>query len=303
MPVLKTRNTKRKAKAPQKNVEGRKSSSSSKGLGKKVSAKKNSASFNAESNLPSKVGDLEFTKSFDENAGVNEIAELMDLPKGHIELFFLSLRDLAVDELRNCQKFVLPGFCTIKYTKTEAKSEREGVNPFTKEPCTFKAVPAGQKLKVSSVHCLTRALNHDLIRLPEKYTPIKKSVLKKMASDCSIDEAMAQEFLDLVEVIGHAEIYQCGAFALPGFGKLVMKMSKPVPEREGLNQFTKKKCVFKGRPALRDIFFEADKSIFQDLLKENKTTNSVEQGTGEGLNVDETLKGPGAASSSLLIID
>jgi hypothetical protein len=61
--------------------------------------------------------------------------------------------------------------------------------------------------------------------------------------------------------------------------------------------------VFKGRPALRDIFFEADKSVFQDLVKEKQVNNSVEQGAGQGLNVDDALEGPGAASSSLLIID
>ena len=266
---------------------------------KKKKVKQATKKSGGKSSSAKKLGGFTLTKEFDENAGVDQIAELMDLPTGHIELFFLALRDMAVKELRESEKLMLPGLCAIKFTKIEAKPKREGVNPFTKEPCEFKAVPAGAKLKVTALHCLSRALNHEM-RLPPKDTPVKKSVIVKLAKDCSVEEAMIREFLSLLEIVGHAEIYQSGAFALPGFGKLVLETLKAVPERKGVNQFTKQECVFKGRPAMKSVILEAHKSVLRDLMKEVKVESEpTEKTLSGGADLDHTMaEGAGASSSS-----
>jgi nucleoid DNA-binding protein len=43
---------------------------------------------------------------------------------------------------------MLPGLFKITVTKVPAKPERQGINPFTGEPTTFKAKPATVKVKV-----------------------------------------------------------------------------------------------------------------------------------------------------------
>jgi len=54
-------------------------------------------------------------------------------------------------------KFVLPNVCKFVTKATPAKPERQGINPFNKEPTTFKAKPASVKVKVLPVKTLKDA--------------------------------------------------------------------------------------------------------------------------------------------------
>ena len=47
--------------------------------------------------------------------------------------------------------FVLPGFAKFMVVKKPATPERNGINPFTKEPTVFKAKPARKTLKARPV--------------------------------------------------------------------------------------------------------------------------------------------------------
>jgi nucleoid DNA-binding protein len=49
---------------------------------------------------------------------------------------------------RGPQVFTLPGLAKIKVIRKPATKARKGVNPFTGEPCTFKAKPARNVVKV-----------------------------------------------------------------------------------------------------------------------------------------------------------
>jgi nucleoid DNA-binding protein len=44
--------------------------------------------------------------------------------------------------------FAIPGLCKIVVQHKKATPEREGINPFTKEPTTFKAKPARNVVKI-----------------------------------------------------------------------------------------------------------------------------------------------------------
>merc|ERR1711990_1112121 len=47
----------------------------------------------------------------------------------------------------------------LKLKKTPARPARKGVNPFTKEPCTFKAKPASKTVKALALKRLKDMIN------------------------------------------------------------------------------------------------------------------------------------------------
>ena len=55
---------------------------------------------------------------------------------------------LAAAEFKKNGKFKLGGSLNMKLKKKLATKARKGVNPFTKEPCVFKAKPASKTARV-----------------------------------------------------------------------------------------------------------------------------------------------------------
>merc|ERR1719271_1527476 len=51
------------------------------------------------------------------------------------------------------------GALNLKLKKTPARPARKGVNPFTKEPCTFKAKPASKTVKALALKRLKDMIN------------------------------------------------------------------------------------------------------------------------------------------------
>eukprot|EP00666_Eupelagonemidae_sp_cell4sb_P010954 gene10954-8941_t len=56
--------------------------------------------------------------------------------------------------LKKNGKFVLPGFAKFVVKKKKATKARKGVNPFTKEPCTFKAKPASKTVRARAIKAI-----------------------------------------------------------------------------------------------------------------------------------------------------
>merc|ERR1719327_991620 len=54
---------------------------------------------------------------------------------------------VAAQQLKASGKFKLGGALNLKLKKKPATPARKGVNPFTKEPCVFKAKPASKTVK------------------------------------------------------------------------------------------------------------------------------------------------------------
>ena len=69
-----------------------------------------------------------------------------------------SLCAVGYKELKKNGLFVLPGFAKFVVVKKPATKERQGINPFTKEPITIKAKPARKVLKARPVKAAKDAL-------------------------------------------------------------------------------------------------------------------------------------------------
>merc|ERR1712173_537257 len=63
--------------------------------------------------------------------------------KGVVE----GLLAVAADQLKKNGSFKVAGVLNLKLKSKPAQPARKGVNPFTKEPCVFKARPASKTVK------------------------------------------------------------------------------------------------------------------------------------------------------------
>ena len=65
-----------------------------------------------------------------------------------------SLATTGYKELKKNGLFVLPGFAKFVVVKKPATKERQGINPFTKEPITIPAKPASKKVRATALKAL-----------------------------------------------------------------------------------------------------------------------------------------------------
>jgi DNA-binding protein HU-beta len=82
---------------------------------------------------------------------VQKIADESSVAKKDVKAVMESLASVAYKELKKSGNFMLPGFAKFIVVKKPATKERQGINPFTKEPTVFKAKPARKILKVRPV--------------------------------------------------------------------------------------------------------------------------------------------------------
>ena len=87
---------------------------------------------------------------------VAEIANASDLDKKSVGRCFESLQELIRKQLsaRGPGEFVVPGLVKLRVVKKPATKERQGINPFTKEPITIAAKPASKKVKAIPIKAL-----------------------------------------------------------------------------------------------------------------------------------------------------
>ncbi|MEX2310456.1 MAG: HU family DNA-binding protein [Pirellulales bacterium] len=78
------------------------------------------------------------------------IAEQTGLAKRDVGAVFDGLNDQIKKALtgRGPKVFTIPGLCKIVIQHKPATKERQGTNPFTGEPTTFKAKPARNVVKI-----------------------------------------------------------------------------------------------------------------------------------------------------------
>merc|ERR1712110_611697 len=65
----------------------------------------------------------------------------------------------AVEQVKKSGSFKLGGMLNMKLKNKPATKARQGINPFTKEPCVFKAKPASKTVKCFAMKKLKEALN------------------------------------------------------------------------------------------------------------------------------------------------
>jgi DNA-binding protein HU-beta len=75
-----------------------------------------------------------------------------------IKAIIESLVSVGYKELKKTGAFFVPGFAKFVVIKKPATKEREGINPFTKEPTVFKAKPARKVIKARPVKAVKDAV-------------------------------------------------------------------------------------------------------------------------------------------------
>lgn len=78
------------------------------------------------------------------------LAEMTNLTKKQVTQVFEALSDLARTHLKksSVREFIIPGLAKCVVKRKAAITAREGINPFTGEPITFKAKPARDIIKI-----------------------------------------------------------------------------------------------------------------------------------------------------------
>jgi nucleoid DNA-binding protein len=87
---------------------------------------------------------------------ITELANNCDLDKKSVNRIFEELSALIKKQLgaRGPGEFVVPGLVKLRVVKKPATKERQGINPFTKEPITIPAKPASKKVRATALKAL-----------------------------------------------------------------------------------------------------------------------------------------------------
>merc|ERR1712232_156873 len=75
------------------------------------------------------------------------VAETTGLKSKDVRAVMEGIVEVAAQELKKNGSFKLAGALNLKLKKKPARAARKGVNPFTKEPCVFKAKPASKTVR------------------------------------------------------------------------------------------------------------------------------------------------------------
>merc|ERR1719397_2389254 len=89
----------------------------------------------------------------------SSVAETMGLKPKDVKAAVEGLLGLAAVQIKKNGAFKLAGMLNLKLKVKPARPARKGVNPFTKEPCVFKARPASKTVKVYPMKKLKEAIN------------------------------------------------------------------------------------------------------------------------------------------------
>merc|ERR1712070_1084028 len=81
------------------------------------------------------------------SAASNHVAEKTGVKGKDVRAIIASYISLAASEMKKTGAFKLGGCLNLKLKKKPARPARKGINPFTKEPCVFKAKPASKTVK------------------------------------------------------------------------------------------------------------------------------------------------------------
>ena len=91
---------------------------------------------------------------------VAEIAERSGITKKQASSVLEAINAVIVTQLSNKGpgEVTIPGLLKLNVVNKPATPERQGINPFTKEPTVFKAKPASRSVKARPVKALKDAV-------------------------------------------------------------------------------------------------------------------------------------------------
>merc|ERR1712059_44128 len=81
------------------------------------------------------------------SGGYMSVAETTGLKGKQVKEVLEAYVALAATQLKSAGAFKLAGAINMKLKKKPARAAKKGVNPFTKEPCVFKAKPASKTVR------------------------------------------------------------------------------------------------------------------------------------------------------------
>merc|ERR1711976_569388 len=87
------------------------------------------------------------------------VAESTGLKAKDVKGVVEGLLAVAAEQLKKNGSFKVAGVLNLKLKPKPAQPARKGVNPFTKEPCVFKARPASKTVKVYPMKKLKDMVN------------------------------------------------------------------------------------------------------------------------------------------------
>merc|ERR1739847_240433 len=82
-----------------------------------------------------------------QSAVYSSVAETTGLKQKQVKGVVEGIMGVASEQLKKNGVFKFAGMLNMKLKKKPATAARKGVNPFTKEPCVFKAKPASQTVR------------------------------------------------------------------------------------------------------------------------------------------------------------
>jgi DNA-binding protein HU-beta len=88
---------------------------------------------------------------------ITRIAEQSELKNSDVKAVLGTLITIGYKELKKNSSFIVPGFAKFVVLKKPATKERNGINPFTKEPTVFKARPARKIVRARPVKAVKDA--------------------------------------------------------------------------------------------------------------------------------------------------
>merc|ERR1711990_196190 len=89
----------------------------------------------------------------------SSVASSTGLKSKDVKAVVTSYMSVAAEQLKKNGSFKLAGALNLKLKKKAATPARKGINPFTKEPCVFKAKPASKTVRALAMKKLKEALN------------------------------------------------------------------------------------------------------------------------------------------------
>merc|ERR1712232_1450626 len=92
-------------------------------------------------------------------AAYQSVAESCGLKSKEVKAIMEGYLDVCTSELKKNGAFNVCQMLKLKLKKKPATPARKGVNPFTKEPCVFKAKPASKTVRAFALAKLKDMIN------------------------------------------------------------------------------------------------------------------------------------------------
>jgi len=100
------------------------------------------------------------TKRMNKSQFVTTLSDKSGIDKKQVTSVLDTINELVAQQLskRGPGEVLIPGLVKLNVVEKPATPKHEGINPFTKEPMTFKAKPARKVIKVRPLKALKDAI-------------------------------------------------------------------------------------------------------------------------------------------------